>query len=193
MKGIHVQDPKSIVIIKSNCDSKVMIACQDSEDVLLHRRGEKARISWSDYITAKSRPGFGNSIELDDSVTITQEGFVRIADADNHLTEDTMSELIAMPTDRIKEFALSMNDGEKEVFRSFLETRLDLGIEVEKCTILSDFLGEKKKKPGRPAGKRASNVDTTEKQEAKKVDTIGGVDLEEDPDALIVRAKKTKN
>jgi hypothetical protein len=179
-RGAIVNDPQSVVLVDNISDGVICLPREGAKDILF-KPGETAQITWSEFISAKNTPHFGRYIKLNDSVVIA-DGSVKIKNVTTALTDDSMIEMLVQSVDRLKEFCLTLNKGERKLFTNFLDTRIKLGIEKEKCEEIIAFIGKEypeevkkaekkpdveasppKRGPGRP---RKDEVIVTENKDA---------------------------
>lgn len=144
-RGIQVSNPASIVLVDNVSDGIVSLN-REGEKTILLKPGETGQLTWSEYVRAKNIPHFGRFIKLNDSVLISN-GVVKIKNIITDLTEDDLVEMLVQSVDMLKEFSLELNEGETEIFKSFLKMREKMGIEREKCIELLEFIETQRGKP----------------------------------------------
>lgn len=152
-RGAIVNDPNSVVLVDNVSEALLCLPREGAKDIILKKNGT-AQITWAEFVKFKNTPHFGRYIKLNDSVIIA-DGAVKIKNTATALTDDSMIEMLVQSVDRLKEFALTLNKGERKLFSNFLSARRDLGIEEEKCEEILAFIGreypeevsEKKKEP----------------------------------------------
>jgi len=138
-RGMQVNDPKSVVLIDNVSNGIICLPREGKKDIIF-KPGQTAQISWAEFIEYKSTPLFGRFIELNDSVVIA-DGMVKIKNVSTDLNDDIMIHALVQDEDRVKEFVLTLNEGERELFSNFLTIRETMGIEQEKCLKILEFMG----------------------------------------------------
>jgi hypothetical protein len=102
-----------------------------------------------------------------------------------------MVDLLPQSLNVLKEFALAINDAERFIFKTFLNTRISLGIEVEKCEETIKFIDTKfpdlSKKPN--VEKQKAKANKTEKKSKTKKEKKVLVENEEHLSINVVDAE----
>jgi len=137
-RGVNVNDPQSVVLVDNVSNSHICLPRSGQDDILFGPR-ETAQITWAEFVRFKNIPNFGRFLKLNDSVVIS-DGMVKIKNVGNQLSEDEMVGMLVQNVASLKEFVLHLNKGERELFKSFLISRSNLGIEQEKCEELVEFI-----------------------------------------------------
>lgn len=141
IKGLIVHNPESTVLVDNiSAGTLCLPRLKESgkEDIIL-KKGSTAQITWAEFVKFKSIPNFGHFIKLNDSVVISN-GEVRISNTATSLNDDYMIGILVQHISLIKEFIYSLESGDKVLFKEFLISRRDLGIDSEKCVELLEFM-----------------------------------------------------
>jgi hypothetical protein len=167
-RSTMVNNPNSVILVDNISNGAVCLTRENNKDLILEP-GATGQISWAEYVKFKSIPYFGRHIDLNDSVIISN-GKVMIRNVQTDLNDDLMTDVLFQSLSRIKDFASSLNEGEKFLFSEFLTQRQKLGIEEEKCEVMIEYLGveedeedevveEKESKKGRGRPKKDKNAE----------------------------------
>ena len=169
-RGTQVNNPLTAVLVDNISDGMVSINREGNKALLL-KPGETGQLTWAEFVKAKNVPHFGRFIKLNDSVIIS-DGVVKIKNVESALNEDTLIEMLVQSTARLKEFTLSLNSGEQEVFASFLAQREKMGIEPEKCSELISFIDSLNSKEEQEVAKTEGTTapKQTRKSKGKRID-----------------------
>lgn len=137
-RGVLVNDPNSTVLVDNVSLGTIVLPREHNKDIILQPK-ETAQITWAEFVRFKNVPHFGRFIRLNDSIVIS-DGKVKIKNIVGELSNEELIDLLPQGVNVIKEFALALNAGERFLLKSFLEQRINLGIEVEKCTAVVEFI-----------------------------------------------------
>lgn len=163
MKGQYIKTPDAPVIVKSVASSGMLFIPRDNgQPDLKLGPGGKATMPWAEFVRIKNIPGFGRFIELDDSVKITSDGYIRIAETESKFTEEAMVQIFVLPLAHVKEELLGMPVGDRKMFQVFLKQRKELGIDEEKCIELLSFISSNSLVPVEPSDAPKKVVDEQE-------------------------------
>lgn len=164
-RGVQVNDPHSTVLV-DNISGSILCLPRENNKSIIFKPGQTVQITWAEFVRFKNTPHFGRYIKLNDAVVIS-DGAVKVMNTGiTNLSEEFMIEMLVQSAGQLKEFVLTLNEGEALVFKNFLTIRKEIGIEPEKCEDILLFLNTRF--PDKAVATKPADEPKKELRKAKK-------------------------